>query len=93
MGQFVCVGEKRVAVFRDGESYRVIDDACPHAGANLSAGFLDNGCVVCPWHFWKIDLRTGRCTNAADAGVNTYQVRVEGERVLAKLGGTRPESD
>lgn len=30
-------------------------DRCPHRGAPLSAGDIDDGCLVCPYHGWRFD--------------------------------------
>ena len=69
----------------DGEP-RALEDACNHAGASLSNGWLDEGgqCIVCPVHAYMFDLKTGRCV--APAGLcddqRTFVTRVEGDDVL-----------
>jgi phenylpropionate dioxygenase-like ring-hydroxylating dioxygenase large terminal subunit len=35
-------------------------DACPHRGARLSQGWVDEGCITCPYHGWRFDI-AGRC--------------------------------
>ena len=80
----VVIGEERVALFRlaDG-SVRALADRCPHAGAPLSAGALSGAEVVCAWHGWRFDARTGRCASVSWAEpVPTYPVRIEAGRVL-----------
>ena len=37
-----------------------IEDSCPHAGASLCNGRLDNGQVRCPAHGLSFDLRSGQ---------------------------------
>lgn len=37
-------------VWRSGEQILVGPDRCPHMGARMSDGFVQDGCVVCPWH-------------------------------------------
>lgn len=44
---------------------------CPHAGADLSRGWCEEGRLICPYHRRAFDLRTGR----GDAGQGDY-VRV-----------------
>lgn len=41
-------------------SYLAFEDRCPHKGAPLSAGKVHDGVVVCPWHGFRFDLRTGK---------------------------------
>jgi nitrite reductase/ring-hydroxylating ferredoxin subunit len=44
---------------RDGE-YFAVSSRCRHQLADLSKGSLDaDGCLVCPWHQAKYDVRTG----------------------------------
>jgi nitrite reductase/ring-hydroxylating ferredoxin subunit len=37
-----------------------IEDACNHAGASLSEGEREGGCVTCPMHGYVFELSTGR---------------------------------
>jgi nitrite reductase/ring-hydroxylating ferredoxin subunit len=37
-----------------------IEDACNHAGASLSEGDRQGGCVACPMHGYVFDLASGR---------------------------------
>lgn len=60
----VVVQERDVVVFhlREG-GFHCIDAACYHTGGPLPLGDIENAdqrCyVVCPWHRYKIDLKTG----------------------------------
>ena len=33
---------------------------CPHRGGPLHDAPVEDGCVRCPWHGYRFDLRTGR---------------------------------
>jgi hypothetical protein len=49
---------REVAV--DGRSYRFVP-VCPHLGGPLDDVPVDEqGCVTCPWHGYRFDVRTGR---------------------------------
>jgi NAD(P)H-dependent nitrite reductase small subunit len=84
-GRYVELGNRALAVFRVGDEVRVIDDACPHAGAPLSAGHVDDGCVVCSLHGWAFRLRDGRCPDNEGIGVRVYESRVVDGVVQARL--------
>ncbi|MEO8307197.1 MAG: aromatic ring-hydroxylating dioxygenase subunit alpha [Pseudomonadota bacterium] len=42
-------------------------DRCPHLGASLSAGRIENDCIVCPFHGFHYD-GLGRCTHIPSVG-------------------------
>ena len=55
------VGKRLVAVFNHQGKYLAIDDLCPHMGASLGAGYLDEeGVVTCPWHAWRFNACNGK---------------------------------
>src|SRR5687767_14969896 len=46
-----------LVAWRDDEGKAVVADAhCPHLGAHIGyGGFVEAGCVVCPFHHWRFD--------------------------------------
>jgi nitrite reductase/ring-hydroxylating ferredoxin subunit len=70
-----------IAVFNvDGEFF-AIDNACPHHGAAMVDGRVIGTNVVCPWHAWHVDLRTGTCWHAPYRPSATYTVEVRDDTV------------
>jgi nitrite reductase/ring-hydroxylating ferredoxin subunit len=85
-GRAFDVGDKRVAVFNVNGGFFAIDDTCPHAGASLSEGEVEDGKICCPWHYAEFDLETGNHLNApATCDVAAYKVVVEGEDLLVEV--------
>jgi len=39
--------------------FGAVSNICNHAGGPLSEGSLDGAFLVCPWHHWKFDRRSG----------------------------------
>ena len=83
-----------IEVFHDGEPYAVCNVAgriraltgeCPHAGGPLGQGALEGPLITCPWHSWQFDSGTGTCLFGDDLAIVTYEVRVEGDDILADL--------
>ena len=63
------VGDRLVAVFNYQGQYLAIDDLCPHMGASLGAGYLDEeGVVTCPWHAWRFNVCNGKWADNPAAG-------------------------
>jgi len=47
-----------LAIFRDeGGNPAALQDRCKHRAAQLSKGYIRDGCVVCPYHGWTYDRR------------------------------------
>jgi nitrite reductase [NAD(P)H] small subunit len=72
-----------VAIFRtiDDRVY-AIDDTCPHKNGPLSEGIVHGASVTCPLHNWVFSLETGMAQGADQGQVNTYEIRVDGGRIL-----------
>lgn len=66
-----------------------VDNVCPHRQGPLSEGWIEGNAVVCPWHSWAFDLRTGVAESPERASVDVFPVRVEGEDVLVELARER----
>jgi nitrite reductase (NADH) small subunit/3-phenylpropionate/trans-cinnamate dioxygenase ferredoxin subunit len=86
-GKTVEVGGKLVAVFRTGGRFHAIDDVCPHMGAALSGGYLEDGVVTCPWHAWRFRLADGAWADNPRIKIGCYPVRVQGDEVQVQVGG------
>lgn len=90
--KYVETGGLELAVFRlaDPDRYVVTANSCPHAGGNLAAGQVEGREVTCPWHCWKFDLDSGRCTLSESVQLRRYETRVEGGFIWAKLDQSLP---
>jgi len=64
--------------------YCAVDNVCPHEGGPLGMGFVDGTKIVCPWHGWEIEAKTGKAANG-QASVAAYDLRIEGDDVLVAL--------
>ncbi len=83
----VYAGGREVALFRvDGRVY-ALDNACLHVGGPLAEGFIEDGCVTCPWHEWRYRLEDGRRMGPGNLTVGTYRVRVEADVVWVQVDG------
>jgi nitrite reductase/ring-hydroxylating ferredoxin subunit len=76
------LGQRLVAVFNYQGQYLAIDDLCPHMGASLGAGCLDDeGVVTCPWHAWRFEAATGKWADNPRLSIDTFEVRVQGDEI------------
>lgn len=82
----ITVQNQAIALsFKNGE-FGAVSNACNHVGGPLGDGHLDGEFVVCPWHAWKFDRRSGAGEPGfEDDCVPSYPVRVDNGRVLVNL--------
>jgi nitrite reductase (NADH) small subunit/3-phenylpropionate/trans-cinnamate dioxygenase ferredoxin subunit len=90
-GKVVSVDGKIIALFRVGDEVHAIDDTCPHMGASLSGGCVENGIVTCPWHAWRFRLRDGAWADNPRIKIGCYAVRVEGDEVHVQAQPPTPD--
>lgn len=73
----VIVGDREIGLFNVDGSIYALDNICPHQGAALSEGWMEDGTVTCPWHAWCFDLRTGKMRLGGFDGVDAFETKVE----------------
>lgn len=83
-GQAFTVGNRMIAVFNDSGTYFAIDDFCPHMGASLAGGYMEDGAVACPWHAWRFSIRDGSWLDNPKIRVDSFEVRVVGDEIQVK---------
>ena len=65
-----------LALFNVGGEFHAVENFCPHRGAPLADGDLRGHVVMCGWHGWRFDVRTGACLTNGDA-IEAYEVVIE----------------
>ncbi len=88
-GLDVKVGGKELALFRVGGNIHAIDAICPHEGAPLSQGALQEGVVTCPWHGWTFNACSGCSIDPPNNDVGHYDTLVEETGVYVKVTSER----
>lgn len=88
-GKTVVVGDKLIALFLNEAGCHAIDDTCPHMGASLAAGHLEDGVVTCPWHAWRFRVADGTWADNPRVKIPAYTVRVVGNEVQVEIPDTK----
>lgn len=78
-------GGRVMAVCRVEGRFYAMDGDCPHRGGPLGHGAMDGHRVVCPWHLWEFDCRTGEYDRDPSLKQPGFAVKVEGEDILIEL--------
>ena len=67
-------GHRYAAFVLEDGTISVVDADCPHKGGPLVEGVVREGAVVCPWHWYTYNLRSGVCTTTEGYGIRRYPV-------------------
>lgn len=78
----VQVEGKAVALYNVDGTFYATTNSCVHRGGPLGQGMLEGAVVMCPWHAWTFDVRTGENTANGALKVATYAVKVEDGQVF-----------
>jgi nitrite reductase (NADH) small subunit len=62
-----------------------LDNWCPHRRGPLGQGWIEGEAVICPWHSWAFNAKTGNADYPENEKVNAFPLRVEGEDVLIDI--------
>ena len=82
----VEVGGQAVALCRSGGTLHAIHNVCTHQYALLSDGYVEDGCIECPLHQGRFDLKTGAPKGPpVTEPVRVYRVRTEGGKSYVEL--------
>jgi len=86
-GRCFEVAGRMVAVFLVDGKYSAMNDTCPHMGASLSAGYVENGGVTCPWHAWRFCVTSGTWLDNPQSNLrqDVFETRVVGDEIQVKV--------
>lgn len=83
-GQVTEAAGGRLCVARLKGQIVVLDNDCPHSGGPLGQGMIENGCVVCPYHGWAFDLKTGAASHDASEKVRIFESEVRDGALMVR---------
>jgi nitrite reductase (NADH) small subunit len=81
--EFAC-GNRTLCVVNVNGEIRAMDNECLHSGGPLGQGVIEGGKVICPWHGWAWDPKTG-AAQVLGVKVAVYPVKVENGEVLVEI--------
>ena len=71
-----------IAITKVADKIIAFEDVCTHDGESISNGKLESGSIVCPRHFAKFELVSGKalCMPATE-DLTLFEVRISGEDI------------
>ena len=83
--QTVTAGHQGICLTHYEGKFSALDNSCPHQGGPLGEGSIENGMLRCPWHGWDYDPCTGMSPGGFDDGLQTFEVKQDGNEVFVAI--------
>jgi nitrite reductase/ring-hydroxylating ferredoxin subunit len=81
----VACGDRMICIANVNGVISAIDNVCLHHGGPLGQGVVHDGKVVCPWHGWEFDPKTGSVGFNPEIRVASYPLKIENGQVLIQV--------
>jgi nitrite reductase/ring-hydroxylating ferredoxin subunit len=81
----VKLSGKGIIIVRYMDSIYALGATCPHAGAELSGGWCKDNKIVCPFHRYSYDLKTGKGSPGQNDFIESYPVEIREGRVFVGI--------
>lgn len=82
--EFPCP-DRTICIANIDGAYSAMDNVCPHRGGPLGQGMIEGGKVVCPWHAWSWDAKTGATELDSKLKVQIYPMKIEDGDVMVEV--------
>ena len=82
--EFPC-GAKTICIANVNGAYSAMDNVCLHRGGPLGQGVIADDKLICPWHGWIWDPKTGQAGDNPSARVAVYPIKLEGDEVYVQV--------
>jgi 3-phenylpropionate/trans-cinnamate dioxygenase ferredoxin subunit len=77
---------QEVALYCDKGEYFATSNVCTHQFALLSDGYFEDGCIECPLHQGRFDIRNGKALcEPVTEDIKVFPVKVEGDQIFADI--------
>jgi 3-phenylpropionate/trans-cinnamate dioxygenase ferredoxin subunit len=81
--RLLVIKNKRICLARHQGKIHAVQDKCTHNGESLSKGKINyQGEVICPWHGYRFNLKTGRECMQQISDLECYPIKENEEGVF-----------
>ncbi|MEO8720650.1 MAG: Rieske 2Fe-2S domain-containing protein [Ginsengibacter sp.] len=80
------INGRSVCIINTKNGLKAFSSKCPHAGGDLSSGFLDiRGNIICPVHHYRFNLINGMDTNREGYFLKIFQTKENEDGIFIEL--------
>jgi 3-phenylpropionate/trans-cinnamate dioxygenase ferredoxin subunit len=74
--RLLVVYGNRICLTLHNSNFYAVQDSCSHNGESLSKGMINYlGEIICPWHNYQFDLKSGRECQSRSKDLQTYPIK------------------
>ena len=82
----IQISGKSICLAKTGKGLKACSASCPHAGGDLSEGFVDKKeNIICPVHNYRFSLNSGRDRDGEGYLLKIYQLKESEQGIFIKL--------
>lgn len=82
--QYLKSGHRTFIVRHSAMEFHIYDARCPHKGNLIPETGIADNTLTCPFHDWKFDLDTGKCTSGKGT-LARFDHKIESENLYVKI--------
>ncbi|MBW4616049.1 MAG: NifU family protein [Desmonostoc vinosum HA7617-LM4] len=79
------IADNLLILYRQGVNVSCYRNACTHLASPLNTGKVENGIITCPAHKFQYRLDTGECLTTPDIYLQSYPVKIKGDKVFVQI--------
>jgi nitrite reductase (NADH) small subunit len=79
--EFACAG-RTICLANIHGQITAVDNVCLHRGGPLGQGLIEGDRIVCPWHGWQFDAKTGQSVQNPKAKLEVYPLEIRDGEVM-----------
>ncbi|HMU39605.1 MAG TPA: Rieske (2Fe-2S) protein [Pseudomonadota bacterium] len=87
------VADVDLLVLRIDDTPRVLEGRCPHRAGRLVGGRLEGDLLICPFHGWDFDCRSGKSVGVEGESIYSFDAWLDKDGVFVDEDVTCPPKD
>ena len=81
----VVADKQQVCLVHHENEFSALENRCPHQGGPLGEGQIEEGWVICPWHAYQYDPKTGKAPEGFNDHAKCHKVKMENDDILVEI--------
>ncbi len=81
----VVAAKQQLCLVHHENKFSTLGNRCPHQGGPLGEGQIEEGWVICPWHAYQYDPKTGNAPEGFDDHAKSYPVKFENDDIYVGI--------